>query len=215
MLALALAPASSASSARKEKTPDPRREIKATLFVPDPLPALQTETYGTFEAAPGVVAERVSYATAYGLRVPAIVYRPARKPAGRMPGFIAVNGHGGDKFTWYAWYAGILYARAGAVVVTYDPIGEGERNLERKDGSRQHDRIVDPPEMGRRLGGLMITDVMQAVSYLAGRQDVDAKRIAAAGYSMGSFVLGLACAVETRLNSCVLTGGGNLDGPGG
>jgi hypothetical protein len=32
---------------------------------------------------------------------------------------------------------------------------------------------------------------------------------------MGSFVLGITCAVDTRLNSCVLAGGGNLDGPGG
>ena len=126
-----------------------------------------------------------------------------------------VNGHGGDKYSWYAFYAGILYARAGAAVLTYDPIGEGERNAQRQDGSRQHDRNVDPPEMARRMGGLMITDVMQAVSYLAQRPDTDATRSAAVGYSMGSFVLGIACAVETRLNSCVLTGGGNLDGPGG
>jgi hypothetical protein len=32
---------------------------------------------------------------------------------------------------------------------------------------------------------------------------------------MGSFVLALAGAVESRLHACVLTGGGNLDGPGG
>jgi hypothetical protein len=56
---------------------------------------------------------------------------------------------------------------------------------------------------------------MQAVSYLAQRPDTDPDRLAAVGYSMGSFVLGIACAVETRLNSCVLAGGGNLDGPGG
>jgi hypothetical protein len=31
-----------------------------------------------------VTAERVSYATDYGLRVPAIVYRPKQKPAGKM-----------------------------------------------------------------------------------------------------------------------------------
>ncbi len=61
----------------------------------------------------------------------------------------------------------------------------------------------------------MITDVMQAVSYLSQRKDVDAKRLAAMGYSMGSFVLGLTCAVETRLAACVLAGGGNLDGEGG
>jgi dienelactone hydrolase len=192
-----------------------RDKIKAALFVPSPLPALQSATYGQFEPAPGVIAERVSYATGYGLRVPAVVYRPKRLPAGKMPGIVVVNGHGGDKFSWYAFYTGILFARAGAAVVTYDPIGEGERNLQHKDGSRQHDRTVDPPEMGRRMGGLMITDVMQAVSYLAQRPDTDPTRIAAVGYSMGSFVLGLTCAVETRLNSCVLAGGGNLDGPGG
>lgn len=61
----------------------------------------------------------------------------------------------------------------------------------------------------------MVTDVMQAVSYLRGRKEVDPRRIAAAGYSMGSFVLALAGAVETRLRACVLVGGGNLDGPEG
>jgi dienelactone hydrolase len=192
-----------------------RRQIRSTLFVPDPLPDLKLEAYGQFDVAPGVVAERVSYATAYGLRVPAIVYRPSRRPAAKVPGLIVVDGHGADKYSWYSFYAGILYAQAGAVVVTYDPIGEGERNAQRKSGTRQHDRNVDPPEMGRRMGGLMMTDVMQAVSYLAQRPDVDPHRLAAMGYSMGSFVLGLTCAVETRLNACVLVGGGNLDGPGG
>jgi hypothetical protein len=69
--------------------------------------------------------------------------------------------------------------------------------------------------MGRRMAGLMITDVRQAVSYLAQRSEVDPGRIAAAGYSMGSFVLGITCAIETRLHACVLVGGGNLDAAGG
>ena len=60
----------------------------------------------------------------------------------------------------------------------------------------------------------MITDVMQAISYLAQRPEVDASRIAAAGYSMGSFVLSLTGAIEPRLHACVLVGGGNLDGAG-
>ena len=202
-------------SASFAQTPaDKRQQIRAALYVPEPLPALDVETYGESEIAPGVIAERVSYATAYGLRVPAIVYRPARKPAA-MPGLIVINGHGGDKYSWYAFYAGILYARAGAVVLTYDPIGEGERNAQRRSGTRQHDRTIEPEEMGRRMGGLMMTDVMQATSYLVQRRDVDPARIAAIGYSMGSFVLGLSCAAEPRVAACVLTGGGNLDGPGG
>jgi dipeptidyl aminopeptidase/acylaminoacyl peptidase len=193
-----------------------RDAVKSVLFVVEPVKLVSVESYGQFAPAPGVVAERVSYATAYGLRVPAIVYRPARAPAAKMPGLVVVNGHGGDMSSWYSYYAGILFARAGAVVVTYDPIGEGERNAERKTRTGQHDLEVEPlPEMGRRMGGLMITDVMRAVSYLTQRDDVDSTRLAVLGYSMGSFVSGLACAVDTRINACVLAGGGNFDSVGG
>jgi dipeptidyl aminopeptidase/acylaminoacyl peptidase len=162
----------------------------------------------------GVIAERVTYATQFGLRVPAIIYRP-KAAAGRGPGLIIVNGHGGDKYSWYAFYSGMMYAQAGAVVVTYDPAGEGERNVSRKSGTRAHDKVEPPPELGQRVGGLMVTDIMQAVSYLSQRPDVDGRRIAAVGYSMGSFILSLAGAVEPRLKACVLVGGGNLDGPNG
>ena len=156
-----------------------RRRIRETLFVPDPLPQLRPEPHGRFQPEPGVTTERVRHATQYGMRVPAILYLPERR-AGRIPALIIVNGHGGDKHSWYAGYAGILYARAGAAVLTYDPAGEGERNAEKSS-----------------------------------RPEIDPHRIAAAGYSMGSFVLSLACATETRLKACVLAGGGNLDGYGG
>jgi dienelactone hydrolase len=192
-----------------------RRRIAETLFVPKVLPALEILTYGSFEPMPGVVAERISYGTEFGMRIPAILYRPAHPSAGKAPAMVVVNGHGGDKYSWYSPWTGMLYAKAGAFVLTYDPIGEGERNSERISVTRQHDIPVPPEEMGRRMAGLMITDVRQAVSYLAQRPEVDAGRIAAAGYSMGSFVLGITCAIETRLHACVLVGGGNLDGPGG
>lgn len=193
-----------------------RAAIRRELRIPARSLPVAGERYGEWTVAPGVVAERVSYATGYGLRVPAIVYRPAQRGPGRMPGLVIVNGHGGDKTSWYATWAGILYARAGALVVTYDPIGEGERNAEGRSGTRQHDTEVEPlPEMARRLGGSMITDVMQAVSYLAARRDADPSRIAVLGYSMGSFIAGLACALDTRVAACVLAAGGNFDGPGG
>lgn len=211
LLAILAAPLAAAPTPAQEQAW--RDDIKRALFV-EPLPVLAPETHGQFEPAPGVVAERVTYGTQFGLRVPAIVYRPAAA-GGRRPAFIVVNGHGGDKFSWYAFYSGILYARAGAVVVTYDPAGEGERNSARRSGTRAHDKVEPPDELGRRVGGLMVTDVMQAVSYLSQRSDVDPSRIAAAGYSMGSFILGLAGAVDPRLKACVLAGGGNLDGPDG
>jgi dienelactone hydrolase len=195
-----------------------RKQILANFFVPQPLPALNAHSHRRFKPAPGVTAEAVTYATQFGMRVPAILYLPDPPPrtdSGKIPGFIVVNGHGGDKYSWYSFYTGILYARAGAAVLTYDQAGEGERNADRKSGTRAHDRIQGDAAMARRLAGLMITDAMQAVSYLSRRPEVDPKRIGAAGYSLGSFVLSLAGAVETRLYACVLVGGGNLDGPDG
>jgi dienelactone hydrolase len=191
-----------------------RNQIRAHLFVPSPLPELRPAVHGTFEPEPGIVAERVAYSTAYGLEVPAILYRP-KANRGKAPGIVVVNGHGGDKYSWYSFYSGILYARAGAVVLTYDAIGEGERNIHRASETRAHDKLQSPPELAQRLSGLMITDAMQAVSYLRQRPEVDPNRVTAVGYSMGSFVLSLTCAVDDRIHACVLAGGGSLDGPGG
>ena len=128
------------------------RQIEAALFIPHPFPATGTRAHGSFEVEAGIVGDRVTYATEFGLRVPAIVYHPLVGKAKR-PALIVVNGHGGDKYSWYSVYTGILYARAGAVVLTYDPIGEGERNTQHKSGTRQHDHYVPPDENGRRMGG--------------------------------------------------------------
>lgn len=191
-----------------------RQQMRRALYIPDPLPATAPQSYGTFSPTTGVVAERVTYQTAYGLRVPAIVYRPATRPSGKMPAIVVVNGHGADKSSWYSWYTGILYARAGAVVLTYDPIGEGERNDDHKDFAGEHDKpVTDPPSMPVRMGGLMITDVLQAVSYLSERPDVDPHRIAVMGFSMGSFHS--AVAADPRIHALLLVGGGDLGGPGG
>jgi len=191
-----------------------REQIRQALFIPDSMPAIDARSYGSFVPVEGVVAERVTYATTYGMRVPAIVYRPA-KAKGRLPALVVVNGHSGDKTAWYAYYTGILYARAGAVVVTYDPVGEDERNSGRASETKAHDTFVPGAEMPERMGGQMVGDVMQAVGYLAQRTDVDATRIGVVAYSMGSFHAAIAGALDTRIRALVLSGGGNLDGTGG
>ena len=182
---------------------------KEGSFHPESASATVTPELWDFSPAEGVIAERVSYGTNYGMRVPAIIYRPTHAN-GRLPGLVIVNGHSGDKTSWYAFYAGILYARAGAVVVTYDPVGEDERNSDRKSESNVHDTFVAGEQMPARMGGQFVTDILQAVSYLAARHDVDPKRIGVAAYSMGSFHAALAGAIEPRIHALVLSGGGNL-----
>jgi dienelactone hydrolase len=204
-----------------------RAEIRHALYVPDTLPPLEAKVWSSFSPTAGVIADRVTYATADGMLVPAIVYRPDPKATpyrGKLPGIVVVNGHGSDKFGWYAFYSGEMLAKAGAVVVTYDPIGEGERNLTRKSmqSPSPHDADVAPPaplphdDWGRRLGGLMQVDLMQAVSYLDAQPEVDAKRIAVVGYSMGAFIAGIEGAYDLRVHAVLLSGGGTYDdGAGG
>jgi dienelactone hydrolase len=191
-----------------------RAQIRSTLLIPESLPPLEVQTHGRFEPAAGVVAERVTYGTQHGLRVPAILYLPKER-RGKIPAIVVVNGHGGDKYSWYAFYSGVLYAQGGAAVLTFDPIGEGERNRQRRSGTRAHDTRQEPREMALRMAGQLTTDVLQAVSYLHRRPEVDSDRIGAVGYSLGSFLVAIAGAIEPRLHACVLAGGGNLDRPGG
>lgn len=213
-VAASLSQFANAQAASPQRLEEWRDEIRRTLYVPQPLPDLKPESLGGFSPEKDVTAEYVTYGTEFGMRVPAVLYRPAHS-TGRAPAMIVVNGHGGDKSSWYSFYTGILYARAGAVVLTYDPVGENGRNDDHRSGTREHDKVVDVPGYPQHLSGLMITDVMQAVSYLRQRPDVDPDRIAILGYSMGSFVAAITGAVDTRIHAVVLSGGGDLDGPDG
>ncbi|AEU37989.1 alpha/beta hydrolase family protein [Granulicella mallensis] len=195
-----------------------REQSVHALFIDSPLPPLKPQSFGSFVAAPGVRVEHITFGTQYGMRVPAIVYAPAH-PKGRVPALVVVNGHGGDKSSWYAVYTGLLYASAGAVVVTYDPIGEFERTPSRGSEVGEHDKPIPGLNHPERVGGLMIEDAMQAVRYAASRHEVDPKRIALLGYSMGSFHASLAAALAgpqlPHIRALVLSGGGDLDGNGG
>lgn len=191
-----------------------RIEARKALFIPTPAPALKPRVFSSFSPMTGIIALRVTYGTQFGMRVPAIVYAP-EKTIGKVPAVIIVAGHGGDKTSWYEVYAGLLYANAGAVVITYDPIGENERSSTHQSDAREHDIALPGAQSPARMGGLMIGDVMQAVSYVTSRPDVDPNRIAVLGYSMGSFHAALASALDPRIHALVLSGGGDLDGNGG
>lgn len=135
--------------------PAGREQASAALFLPKTMPPVAAHDFGSFTPMPGVVAHRVTYGTQFGRRVTSIVYHPDHV-SGKVPAVVVVAGHGGSKSTWYEVYAGLLYASAGAVVVTFDPIGEEERNSERLTDARAHDTILPGLESPARMGGLMI-----------------------------------------------------------
>ena len=191
-----------------------REQIRTALFLPKRMPGHAAHDYGSFVPMAGVVAHRVTFAGQYGMRIPAIIYGPDHASE-KLPAIVVVAGHGGDKTTWYEVYAGLFYASAGAVVVTYDPIGEDERNSLRRSDAREHDTAFAGSESPARLGGAMIGDILSAVGYAASLSQVDGNRIAVLGYSMGSFHSALAAALEPQIHALVLSGGGDLDGNGG
>ena len=56
-----------------------------------------------------------------------------------------------------------------------------------------------------------VLDCRRAAAWLAGRPEVDAKKLGIVGTSLGSFVGGVVAAAEPRLNTvCLLLGGGDL-----
>jgi len=193
-----------------------REKSTASLHIDNLLPPLLKSTLISVNINQSIHIEHVTYATQDGQRIPAIVYAP-NHPTGKVPGLVVVNGHGGDKSSWYAVYTGLLYATAGAVVITYDPIGEFERSTTRGSEVGEHDKPQPGLKDPARVGGLMLEDVFQSLRYAASRPDVDPTRIALLGYSMGSFHALLASALAgpdvPKIRALVLSGGGNLDGP--
>lgn len=186
--------------ATKASRPTPldalRTQIKQSLQIPDPLPNLRDKSYGQFPVTHDISADRISYQTADNLRVPAIVYHSAGATVVQHPALVIVNAQNGDKSSPSAYWAGILYARAGAVVLTYDPIGQYERNANRQSGNQ----LIVPDALSQQMNGVAVTDILQAVEYLKSRKDVDPKNIAILSFSKAS----LACALDPTIRACVV-----------
>jgi dienelactone hydrolase len=140
-----------------------------------------TVEVGTFEAVPG-------------LPVPAHVYRPAA--AGPHPGVVHAPGHWMEnaRLEPDLQRFNAMLARAGAVVLCYDPIGQGER----RRGWHTHGQLA-PLLAGFTSLGVMVAETRGAVAVLAARGDVDAGRLAVTGASGGGFVSTFTTVVDDRV----------------
>ncbi|MGH9672041.1 MAG: hypothetical protein ACRD44_02585, partial [Bryobacteraceae bacterium] len=82
-------------------------QTRDSLYIADPLPSLEAESHPAPGAPATHVAERVSFRTQFGLRLPAILYLP-RNVTGKVPAIVSVNG------------AGTGFFREGAALLAYD-----------------------------------------------------------------------------------------------
>lgn len=136
-------------------------------------------------------AVRTSTCTFYaspGYQLSGIVYRPAGDRPAPLPGVVLCQGFGGFKEGTPPTLATHLAAN-GYVVLSFDYRGFGE-----SEGPRGR---LDP--FGQ------VQDVRDAITYLAGLEDVDGSRIGLYGTSFGGALVSYTAAVDARAKSVVAT----------
>lgn len=164
------------------------------------------------ETHPGFTLERLKLDLNGVEPVPALLLLPEKRQA-KAPGLVYIHAHGG---TYDVGKEELINGR-GEVLPAYAPVCaemglvtlaidswcfSGRKRVE--DGRQgEHDAFKEMLWRGRVLWGMMMFDEVQAVSYLAGREEVDPRRIGAFGLSMGSTKSWWLAALDERVKLCV------------
>jgi dienelactone hydrolase len=145
----------------------------------------------------GLYQVHFSFAAAQGERVPGILLRQAA--SGRRPAVIALHGTGGNKEGQLPILKEL--ASKGFAAVAIDGRWHGERSKAGKGSDDYNEAILATWRTGKEHPFLYDTvwDVQRLLDYLETREDVDAKRIGAIGFSKGGMELYLAAAVDPRI----------------
>lgn len=131
--------------------------------------------------------DKVIFESQPGFLVDALLYIP-KKAKFPVPGILSTIGHYGDEdfFQWSEQGRCVGLARKGYVVLTYDPICQGERTW--LGSGDYHDNLRRKIILsGMEVSGLMVWDSIRAIDYLASRPEVDPDRIGVTGVSGGGF----------------------------
>ena len=154
----------------------------------------------------GFTIEKVLFESRPGFHVTSNVYRPSGK--GPFPAVLHPCGHSANGKAYREYQkANRLLVQHGFVVLCYDPIGQGERRqLVNADGrlplrpTSEHAVLGPAPILlGGGLGRWMLWDGVRALDYLAGRPDVDDKRLGCMGNSGGGNLTSFLMAYDDRI----------------
>ena len=155
---------------------------------------------------PRYTIEKVIFESLPQFYVTANLYLP--REAGRHPGVLRPMGH---------WEEGKVreqqmdanLAMKGFVVLTYDPVGQGERQQAYDPrveasligrGTDQHDQVgTQSVLVGEEFARYRIWDAKRALDYLASRQEVDADKIGVTGCSGGGTLTTYISALDPRV----------------
>jgi cephalosporin-C deacetylase-like acetyl esterase len=198
-----------------------RKKILALIgTLPEKTP-LNAKSLGTTQAD-GFRIEKILYESQPNFPVTALLYLPDAKPGAtqqRLPAIVVSPGHGfTGKATDYTFAS--IFARNGFTVLSYDPIGQGERlqypdpadpsKTLLKAATGEHGEAgLQPTLIGDAPARIIAWDSIRAVDYLLSRPEVDPNRIGAFGCSGGGTMTALLAALDTRVHAigvaCYLT----------
>src|SRR5262245_8660371 len=165
----------------------------------------------------GYTVEKVIYESRPGHHVTANFYLPKGK--GPFPGVLMPIGHSSNgKAADYVQRGCILLAKNGIAALAYDPIGQGERRQLFDDSGKpavpgsttEHTLVgVGALLVGSNTATYRIWDGIRSLDYLAGRPEVDPKKLGCTGCSGGGTLTSYLMALDDRIvaaaPSCYIT----------
>ena len=168
----------------------------------------------------GYRIEKVLFESLPGLQVTALLYVPDGPPGTKRPGVLVACGHSpdGKSFRNYQEISGQL-AKRGYVVLSWDPVGQGERSQywDAARGRSRYNLVCGEHAVlgnlacaaGSSLVRYMVWDGMRALDYLLTRPEVDPARLGVTGTSGGGFQSLYLGALDERIGvvapSCFVT----------
>jgi len=197
--------------ASQEKPPayPPAEEVRAAFrkLLDRPKVPLDVKADGEPRTADGLVTEVLTFASEKKAdggveRVPVLVVKPAGLK-GKAPVAIVLHGTGGTKESYKGWLDDL--ARRGVIGVAIDARYHGARVPGRKGSEAYNEAVVRAwrTEPGKPMEHPFwydtCWDLWRLVDYLETRPDVDAKRVAMMGVSMGGIETWLAASVDERV----------------
>ncbi len=199
-----------------------QRETRAKILsliggLPEKTP-LNAKVLGTTQAD-GFRIEKVLYESQPNFPVTALFYLPDNKAGQKLPAIVIAPGHGPTgKASDYSTAS--TFARNGFAVLSWDPVGQGERlqypdpadptkSLAMRPTGEHGEAGLQPTLLGDAVSRYFIWDAMRAVDYLESRPEVDPNRIGAFGCSGGGTITALFSSLDTRIktiaSACFIT----------